>query len=154
MSENGEAIAPGLLTPTVMPIAALTSPGTATMLVVNRISPSQMSIASQNRYPPPPQATTESGEPRRVGFELEFSGITQDEAVIEVDEDAPAGRIKSENEAETVIEVVGQDLDEIVQAVEGTPECRIVGVQWHPEYLFYLPSQFRLFRWLLSKFDE
>ena len=49
------------------------------------------------------------------------------------------------------LRVVGHDLDEIVQAVEGTPECRIIGVQWHPEYLFYLPSQFRLFRWLLSK---
>ena len=49
------------------------------------------------------------------------------------------------------LKVVGRDLDEIVQAVEGNPECRIVGVQWHPEYLFYVPAQFRLFRWLLSK---
>jgi putative glutamine amidotransferase len=23
-------------------------------------------------------------------------------------------------------------------------------VQWHPEYLFYLPSQLRLFRWLVE----
>ena len=50
--------------------------------------------------------------------------------------------------------VVGHDLDKIVQAVEGTPDGRILGVQWHPEYLFYLPSQFRLFRWLLSKADQ
>ena len=53
----------------------------------------------------------------------------------------------------TNLRVVGQDLDRFVQAVEGTPQCRIVGVQWHPEYLFYLPSQFRLFRWLVSKAD-
>ncbi len=51
------------------------------------------------------------------------------------------------------LRVVGQDLDRFVQAVEATPQCRIVGVQWHPEYLFYLPSQFRLFRWLVSKAD-
>jgi putative glutamine amidotransferase len=24
-------------------------------------------------------------------------------------------------------------------------------VQWHPEYLLYLPAQFRLFRWLLRR---
>jgi putative glutamine amidotransferase len=45
--------------------------------------------------------------------------------------------------------VVGRDLDQITQAVECTTERRIIGVQWHPEYLFYLPSQFALFRWLL-----
>jgi putative glutamine amidotransferase len=46
---------------------------------------------------------------------------------------------------------VGFDRDQMVQAVEGTSQCRIIGVQWHPEYLFYLPAQFALFRWLLSK---
>jgi putative glutamine amidotransferase len=51
------------------------------------------------------------------------------------------------------LRVVGHDLDQIVQAVEGTSRRNIIGVQWHPEYLFYLPSQFRLFRWLLSKAD-
>jgi putative glutamine amidotransferase len=45
--------------------------------------------------------------------------------------------------------VVGRDLDEIVQAVECTGGHRIIGVQWHPEYLLYLRSQFALFRWLL-----
>lgn len=49
------------------------------------------------------------------------------------------------------LRIVGRDLDQIVQAVEGGPDCRVLGVQWHPEYLFYLPSQFRLFRWLLSR---
>jgi len=49
------------------------------------------------------------------------------------------------------LRVVGRDLDEIVQAVECAADRHILGVQWHPEYLFYLPSQFRLFRWLLSK---
>ena len=52
------------------------------------------------------------------------------------------------------LDVVGRDRDDIVQAVECKPDCRIVGVQWHPEYLFYLPAQFALFRWLLSKARE
>jgi putative glutamine amidotransferase len=49
------------------------------------------------------------------------------------------------------MKVVGMDLDEITQAVESTTGRNIIGVQWHPEYLFYLPSQFALFRWLLRR---
>ena len=49
------------------------------------------------------------------------------------------------------LRVVGWDLDEITQAVECTQGRTIIGVQWHPEYLFYLPSQFALFRWLLRR---
>jgi putative glutamine amidotransferase len=48
------------------------------------------------------------------------------------------------------VHVVGWDLDEIAQALECSSRRRIIGVQWHPEYLFYLPSQFALFRWLLK----
>lgn len=48
------------------------------------------------------------------------------------------------------LRIVGWDLDRITQAVESTGDQRIIGVQWHPEYLFYLPSQFALFRWLLQ----
>ncbi len=47
--------------------------------------------------------------------------------------------------------VVGWDLDEITQAVESANGQSIIGVQWHPEYLFYLPSNFALFRWLLRR---
>ena len=47
--------------------------------------------------------------------------------------------------------VVGWDLDDITQAVEYSDGRSIIGVQWHPEYLFYLPSQFALFRWLLRR---
>lgn len=43
---------------------------------------------------------------------------------------------------------VGHDLDNLTQAIESTQEEPIIGVQWHPEYLFYLPAQFALFRWL------
>jgi putative glutamine amidotransferase len=43
--------------------------------------------------------------------------------------------------------VVGWDLDQFTQAIESSAET-IIGVQWHPEYLFYLPSQLALFRWL------
>lgn len=47
------------------------------------------------------------------------------------------------------LQVVGQDLDDIIQAVE-CKKGRIIGLQWHPEYLIYLPSQFALFRWLVK----
>lgn len=48
------------------------------------------------------------------------------------------------------LQVVGRDLDGIIQAVEAANGQKIIGVQWHPEYLFYLPSQFALFKWLLA----
>ena len=44
------------------------------------------------------------------------------------------------------LRVVARDLDEIVQAVEATNAQHVMGVQCHPQYLFYLPSQFALFR--------
>jgi putative glutamine amidotransferase len=50
----------------------------------------------------------------------------------------------------TDIRIVGWDLDEITQAVECSLARNIIGVQWHPEYLIYLPSQMALFRWLLK----
>lgn len=53
--------------------------------------------------------------------------------------------IKEPGEA---VRVVGHDLDHITQAVELTDGRAVLGVQWHPEYLFYLPVQLRLFRWL------
>jgi putative glutamine amidotransferase len=49
------------------------------------------------------------------------------------------------------LKVVGWDLDEITQAVESAEGLTILGVQWHPEYLLYLPSQLALFRWLLQR---
>lgn len=51
--------------------------------------------------------------------------------------------------AET-LRVVGKDLDKFPQAVEGDAPAALMGVQWHPEYLFYLPSQLALFRWLVN----
>ncbi len=47
------------------------------------------------------------------------------------------------------LRVAGRDLDSFIQAVESSEDKSIRGVQWHPEYLFYLPSQFKLFRWLV-----
>jgi putative glutamine amidotransferase len=49
------------------------------------------------------------------------------------------------------LHVVGRDLDGIIQAVETRSGRKIIGVQWHPEYLFYLPAQFALFQWLIQK---
>lgn len=47
------------------------------------------------------------------------------------------------------IRVVANDLDDITQGIESLSYPNVIGVQWHPEYLFYLPSQLRLFRWLI-----
>ena len=51
----------------------------------------------------------------------------------------------------TDLKVVGWDLDDITQAVQCSAGRPIIGVQWHPEYLLYLPSQLALFRWLLRR---
>lgn len=47
--------------------------------------------------------------------------------------------------------VTGRDLDGIVQAIEDPSKTFLVGVQWHPEFLFYLTSQRGLFRELVKK---
>ncbi|MCG6943574.1 MAG: gamma-glutamyl-gamma-aminobutyrate hydrolase family protein [Thiohalocapsa sp.] len=46
--------------------------------------------------------------------------------------------------------VAGRDLDDIVQAVEQPSHPFLLGVQWHPEFLLYKPSQLRLFRALVE----
>ncbi len=46
--------------------------------------------------------------------------------------------------------VAAYDLDHFVQAIESHKHT-LLGVQWHPEYLWYLPSQLRLFRWLVQQ---
>ncbi len=45
---------------------------------------------------------------------------------------------------------VAEDDDGITQAIESADQRFIVGVQWHPEYLFYLASQRRLFGALIT----
>lgn len=45
------------------------------------------------------------------------------------------------------LKVVARDLDGFSQATE-CPERNLLGVQWHPEYLMYVPRQRRLFHWL------
>lgn len=49
------------------------------------------------------------------------------------------------------VRTVARDLDFFTQAIEVDGNDGVLGVQWHPEYLFYLPSQFSLFRWLIDK---
>ncbi len=46
------------------------------------------------------------------------------------------------------LQIVGRDLDGIIQAVQMEDGRPVIGVQWHPEYLFYVPAQLALFRWL------
>jgi len=46
--------------------------------------------------------------------------------------------------------ISGRDLDGLAQAVEHRDRA-VLGVQWHPEYLLYLPAQLTLFRWLVRR---
>lgn len=43
------------------------------------------------------------------------------------------------------LHVVGLDRDRIVQAIEDSDYPFLVGVQWHPEFLFWIPRQRALF---------
>ena len=52
------------------------------------------------------------------------------------------------------LQLAGRDLDGIVQAVEHTRHPFIVGVQWHPEFLVYMPRQRRLFQALVTQAAE
>ncbi len=47
------------------------------------------------------------------------------------------------------LRVAARDLDDIVQAVEDPERRFLLGVQWHPEFLAYLPGQRRIFRRLV-----
>ena len=49
------------------------------------------------------------------------------------------------------LRVAGHDLDDFVQVLEHREGAPILGVQWHPEYLFYMPNQLRMFRWLVEQ---
>ena len=52
------------------------------------------------------------------------------------------------------LRVGGHDLDSFVQVLEHSGDMPILGVQWHPEYLLYMPSHLRLFRWLVTSADD
>ena len=49
------------------------------------------------------------------------------------------------------LRIVARDRDDLCQAIESETARTAIGVQWHPEYLFYLPSNLRLFRWLVRR---
>ncbi|MEM1188228.1 MAG: type 1 glutamine amidotransferase [Pseudomonadota bacterium] len=49
------------------------------------------------------------------------------------------------------LRIVGRDRDALCQAIETRDELPALGVQWHPEYLFYMPSQRRVFQWLVAR---
>ncbi len=65
-----------------------------------------ISIADDKCYQEPPETETGDGELRRVGFELEFSGVDLEQAVATVG-DALGGKIGAQTAAETAIEVDG-----------------------------------------------
>jgi putative glutamine amidotransferase len=52
------------------------------------------------------------------------------------------------------LRISGRDLDGIVQAVESEKRRFLWGVQWHPELLFYVPKQLRIFRELTQASRE
>jgi len=49
------------------------------------------------------------------------------------------------------VRIVGWDRDRIVQAIEASDGRPFFGVQWHPEYLFFMGRQLALFRWLIRQ---
>ncbi|MBT8361596.1 MAG: gamma-glutamyl-gamma-aminobutyrate hydrolase family protein [Desulfobacterales bacterium] len=49
------------------------------------------------------------------------------------------------------LQSVAFDHDNFIQAIESSNAQPLIGVQWHPEYLFFLPTQFRIFRWLVEE---
>ncbi len=52
------------------------------------------------------------------------------------------------------LRVTGRDLDDFIQVLEHDNGAPILGVQWHPEYMCYLPSHMKLFRWLVGRAAE
>ncbi|BDX08457.1 gamma-glutamyl-gamma-aminobutyrate hydrolase family protein [Planctobacterium marinum] len=46
------------------------------------------------------------------------------------------------------LEIAAKEKSDIIQAVEASDNKQVLGVQWHPEYLFYMPEQRNLFKWL------
>lgn len=47
--------------------------------------------------------------------------------------------------------LAAHDLDGFIQAAEHAEERPLLGVQWHPEYLFYRSSHRRIFQWLVTR---
>ena len=50
--------------------------------------------------------------------------------------------------------ISARDLDQIPQAIEAPGRSFVIGVQWHPEFLLFLPRQRRLFQALLAAAQE
>lgn len=44
------------------------------------------------------------------------------------------------------LRVAGREKNQIIQAIEGDGHQLLIGVQWHPEYLFYRKEQMRIFK--------
>ncbi|MFM2476981.1 gamma-glutamyl-gamma-aminobutyrate hydrolase family protein [Celerinatantimonas sp. MCCC 1A17872] len=47
--------------------------------------------------------------------------------------------------------IAATDKDKFIQAIEHMNHHTMLGVQWHPEYLFYRHSQRQLFHWLIAQ---
>lgn len=49
------------------------------------------------------------------------------------------------------LQIVGRDLDNIVQAVEDASQTFVMGVQWHPEFLLFMRRQRHLFKAVVTE---
>lgn len=49
------------------------------------------------------------------------------------------------------LEETGKEEDGITQVVESKKSEKVLGVQWHPEYLFYMKVHRRIFEWLVNR---
>ena len=49
------------------------------------------------------------------------------------------------------LKVTAKEEAGINQVVESKNSDKVLGVQWHPEYLFYMKAHRKIFRWLLRE---
>ena len=86
--------------------------------------------------------------PRKTGLLAEGSGLGR---IMKVSE----ARINSLHHQAVErlgdgMRLAAHDLDGFIQAAEHNDNRPLLGVQWHPEYLFYRSSHRRIFHWLVE----
>ena len=81
---------------------------------------------------------------------------TKDDSLISKiagDDPLKVNAIHSQAVAESAesLEVTAKEEAGITQVVESKNNDKVLGVQWHPEYLFYMKAHRSIFKWLIEK---
>ena len=81
--------------------------------------------------------------------------ITDDSLISKITGDDPlkVNAIHSQAVAEPAdeLKVTAKEKAGINQVIESKNNDRLLGVQWHPEYLFYMKAHRKIFRWLVGE---